>query len=131
MSIPRPGWRTLAIVLAGAGALHFVRPRPYASIVPDALGDPYPWVYASGVAQIACAAALVPVRTRRRGAVATALLFVAVFPANIQMAVDALSSARASDLYKAVAVVRLPLQVPLVLWAVAVARRARRPEAER
>lgn len=131
MSIPRPGWRTLAIVLAGAGALHFVRPRPYASIVPDALGDPYPWVYASGVAEIACAAALVPARTRRHGAVATVLLFVAVFPANIQMAVDALSSARASDAYKAVAVVRLPLQVPLVLWALAVARRARRPEAER
>ena len=129
MSIPRPGWRALAIVLAGAGVLHFVRPRPYASIVPDALGDPYPWVYASGVAEIACAAMLLPARTRRPAAVATALLFVAVFPANIQMAADAMSSPRASDVYKAVSVVRLPLQVPLVLWAVAVARRAGRSEA--
>ena len=116
----------LAIVLAGAGLAHFVRPRPYAAIVPDVLGDPYPWVYASGVAEIACAAALVPARTRRPAGIATALLLVAVFPANVQMAVDAVSSNRASDVYKAVSVARLPVQVPLVLWAVAVARRARR-----
>ena len=125
--IPRPGWRTLAVVLAGAGALHFVRPKPYASIVPDALGDPYPWVYASGVLEMACAAALVPQRTRRPAGIATALLFLAVFPANVQMAVDALSSDRATTVFKTIAVVRLPLQVPLVLWALDVARRARLP----
>ncbi len=131
VSIPRPGWRALAIVLAGAGALHFVRPKPYASIVPDVLGDPYPWVYASGVAEMACAAALVPARTRRPAALAALLLFVAVFPANVQMAVDALASDRASGAYQAIAVARLPLQVPLVLWAWVVARQARRREVRR
>lgn len=131
MNIPRPGWRTLAVVLAGAGALHFVRPKPYASIVPDVLGDPYPWVYVSGVAEIACAAALVPARTRRPAALAALVLFVAVFPANVQMAIDALSSDRASLAFKVIAVARLPLQVPLVLWALDVARRARRPQVAR
>lgn len=131
MSIPRPGWRTLAVVLAGAGALHFVRPKPYASIVPDVLGDPYPWVYVSGVAEMACAAALLPAHTRRPAALAALVLFVAVFPANVQMTVDALSSDRASLVFKVVAVARLPLQVPLVLWAFDVARRARRPQVAR
>jgi uncharacterized membrane protein len=52
---------------------------------------------------------------------ATAALFVAVFPANVVMALDA---ADRSIAYRAAAYARLPVQVPLVLWAVWVARRA-------
>lgn len=118
-----PGWKPLAAVLGVAGALHFVRPQTYASIVPAQLGDPMPWVYASGVAELACAAGLAAARTRRGAALATAVLFVAVFPANVQMAVTALRSDSASTLTQAVSLARLPLQVPLVLWALAVRRR--------
>jgi len=81
-------------------------------------------VYASGVAEIACAAGLALTRTRSRSALATALLFVAVFPANVQMAVSALRSDTASSLTQAITLARLPLQVPLVLWALSVRRRA-------
>lgn len=119
-----PGWTPLSVLLAAAGALHFVRPGPYASIMPSALGDPLPWVYASGVAEIACAVGLTRTRTRRGAALATALLFVAVFPANVQMAVSALRSDTASSLTQAITLARLPLQVPLVLWALSVRRRA-------
>jgi len=119
-----PGWAPLSLLLAGAGTLHFVRPGPYASIVPSALGDPLPWVYASGVAEIACAAGLALTRTRSRTALATALLFVAVFPANVQMAVSGLRSDTASSLRQSILLARLPLQVPLVLWALSVRRRA-------
>jgi len=104
--------------------MHFVKPAPYASIVPSALGDPMPWVYASGVAEIACAAGLAHASTRRMAGLATALLFVVVFPANVQMAVAALRSESASGLTQAVVLARLPLQVPLVLWALSVRRRA-------
>jgi uncharacterized membrane protein len=48
-----------------------------------------------------------------------AVLFVAVFPANIQMAVDWRSRPIADQ---AIAYGRLPLQIPLVLWALAVRR---------
>jgi len=110
----------LAGLLAGAGALHLLVPAPFDAIVPSVLPHPRLWTYASGVVELACAAAVASPRTRPRGAAATALLFVAVFPANVQMALDA-----AGTLDRAVAYARLPLQVPLVLWALQVRRAAR------
>lgn len=118
-----PSWRPLSALLAATGALHFVRPRPFAAIVPRQLGRPLPWVYASGAAELGCAVALAVPRTRRHGGVAAAVLFVAVFPGNLQMAVTAVRSPRASAAYRALTLARLPLQVPLVLWALRVARR--------
>ena len=118
-----PGWTPLSLLLAAAGLLHLVKPDPFASIVPSQLGDPVPWVYASGVAEIACAAGLAATRTRRLSGLATAALFVAVFPANVQMAVTAVRT-DASTLTQVITLARLPLQVPLVLWALAVRRRA-------
>jgi len=123
MALRAPGWTPLSVLPAGAGVLHLAKPQPFAAIVPGALGDPLPWVYVSGVAELACAAGLAAPRTRRAAALATAVLFVAVFPANVQMAVTALR-APPSPMTQAVTVARLPLQVPLVLWALALRRRA-------
>lgn len=111
----------LAGLLTVTGSLHFVVPEPYAEIVPDRLPSPYAVVYVSGVAELLCAAGLAVPRTRRTAAWATALLLVAVFPANVQMALDA---GDRSEAYRWGTYARLPLQVPLVLWAVSVARRA-------
>ena len=109
----------LAGLLAVTGALHFVVPKAFASIVPPALPEPELLVYASGVAELACAAGLAVPRTRRAAGWATAALFLAVFPANVQMALDAGGRSAA---YQAGTWLRLPLQVPLVVWAVSVAR---------
>ncbi|WP_460458455.1 DoxX family protein [Angustibacter peucedani] len=106
------------------GLLHLVAPKPFAAIVPRQLGEPLPWVYGSGVAEIACAAGLLSRRTRPLAALASAGLFVGVFPGNVQMAVTAVRSERASTAYRAGTLARLPLQVPLVLWALGVRRRA-------
>ncbi|MGH8892196.1 MAG: DoxX family protein [Actinomycetes bacterium] len=111
----------LAGLLVVTGSAHFVAPRPYAEIVPAQLPSPYALVYVSGVAELACAVGLVLPRTRRPSGWATALLFVAVFPANIRMAIDAEGR---SDWYRLATFARLPLQLPLVMWAVSVARRA-------
>ena len=108
----------LAALLAGAAVTHFVRPEFYDPIVPHLLPGPVrTWTYVSGAAELAVAAAVAAPRTRRGGALAAALLLVAVFPANVQMAADAHTTAM-----RAVAYARLPLQVPLVLWALAVRR---------
>ena len=116
----------LAGLLATAGVLHLVAPRPFEALIPEALpGPPRAWVLGSGAAELACAAAVALPATRRIGGWATAALFVAVFPGNVQMALD--GGARGVDGWlgsAAVAWARLPLQVPLVLWAVGVARRA-------
>jgi uncharacterized membrane protein len=118
-----PSWRPLAALLAVTGVGHFVVPRPFEAIVPRALGDPKPWVAASGVAELACAAALAAPRTRRAGGLASAVLFLAVFPANVQMTVTAFRSERTSAAYRAATVARLPMQVPLVVHALRIARR--------
>ena len=110
--------RSLAALLLVTGSLHFVVPAPFDAIVPGFLGAPRLWTYASGVAELACAAGLLVPRTRRAAGWACAALFVAVFPANLQMAVDALRG----DGSVLVSLLRLPLQVPLVVCAVYVAR---------
>ncbi|GAC1331639.1 MAG: DoxX family protein [Mycobacteriales bacterium] len=117
----------LAGLLAAAGVTHFVHPDPYARIVPHVLPARRALVALSGVAELGLAAALVVPRTRRLAGWATAGLFVAVFPANVQMALDAGSPGSSGLLGNAtLAWLRLPVQVPLVLWAVFVARTARR-----
>ncbi|CAM5289300.1 DoxX family protein [Streptomyces aurantiogriseus] len=109
----------LAGLLAGMGVTHFAVPRPFDATIPRALpGSPRAWTYGSGVAELALAAGLALPKTRKAAALATAAFFVGVFPANIKMAVD--WRHRPTPL-KAAAIGRLPLQVPLVLWARSVA----------
>lgn len=117
-----PSWRPLALMLAVAGAMHFVAPKVYDPLIPRLLGAPRPWVLGSGVAELVCAAGLAVPRTRKAAAHASAALFVGVFPGNVQMAVTAVRSDKASPAYRALSLARLPLQVPLVLWARRVAR---------
>nr|WP_202425447.1 DoxX family protein [Streptomyces sp. HUCO-GS316] len=111
----------LAGLLATAGVAHFASPRPFDATIPRALpGSPRTWTYASGAVELALAAGLALPRTRKAAALATAAFFVGVFPANVKMAAD--WRHRPAPL-KVAAVGRLPLQVPLVLWARSVARR--------
>lgn len=104
--------------MVGAGLLHLVVPKPYIAIIPKAL--PASWarglVYASGVAEIAGGLALLPRRSRRAAAWFIGALLVAVFPANVEMALD-----RPGVL----TIARLPLQAPLIWWALRIARHPR------
>jgi uncharacterized membrane protein len=107
--------RLLAAFLAGAGATHFALPRFYDAIVPHALpGSPRSWTIGSGLAELGCAAAVANSRTRKLGATAAFVLFIAVFPANVQMAVDWQSEPTPRRI---ASLVRLPLQLPLLVWA--------------
>ena len=111
----------LAGLLATAGVLHLVAPEPFDSIVPRSLpGRPRTWTLLSGVAELAVAAAVANPGTRRLGGLAATGLFAAVFPANVKMAAD---WRHAPPMRRAIAYGRLPLQIPLVLWGLRVARR--------
>ena len=112
--------RSLAGMLAATGVLHFVAPEPFDTIVPHALPGPRRrWTYLSGVVELGVAAAVAAPCTRRCGGLAAAALFVAVFPANVQMAL----AWRDRPLpYRAAAWARLPLQVPLIAWALRASR---------
>ena len=110
----------LGALLAGAAVAHFARPGFFDAIVPEALpGSARMWTYASGVAEGVTGALVLHPRTRRRGGLLAAALFVAVFPANVKQAFD---SADASTGERVATLLRLPLQIPLVLWGLRVAR---------
>lgn len=113
-----------AVALAGmltfTGTVHLVRPQTFDAALPAWLpGTKRAWALGSGVAELVCAGLVALPRTRRVGGWATAALFVAVFPGNVHMVTTA-RTPRA----RAVTVARLPLQVPLVLWALRVASNA-------
>ncbi|MEV7419118.1 MauE/DoxX family redox-associated membrane protein [Streptomyces sp. NPDC089919] len=120
MTATRRSARLLSGLLITAGVAHFAAPRQFDAIVPKALpGSPRTWTQVSGVVELAIGAAIAAPPTRRVGALAAAGLFAAVFPANVQMAYD--WRHRPAPL-RAAALARLPLQVPLVLWALRVHR---------
>lgn len=104
--------RFLTGLCAGMGVLHFVKPEPFDGLIPSALpGTPRAWTYASGVAELATAALLACPRTRRAGGRAATVLFVGVFPGNVQMAWD---WRHRPWYWQAVSLGRLPLQLSLV-----------------
>lgn len=97
----------LAGLLVVTGILHFVAPEPYVRIIPKALPTDWarPLVYASGVAELVGGIGLTPRSTRRPFGWFVVAVLVALFPANVQMAVDTPNVAT---------ILRLPLQVPLI-----------------
>ena len=110
--------KNLSRFLAGAGVAHFVVPQFFDDIVPRALpGPPRVWTHLSGAAEIGVAAAIAYRPTRKVGALLAAGLFVAVFPGNLQMAWDWRTR---KPQEQAAAFGRLPLQIPLVVWALRV-----------
>jgi uncharacterized membrane protein len=115
---------SLAALLAGAGATHFAVPKFYDAMIPEPLpGTPRMWTYGSGAVELVTAGAVVLPRTRRAGGLAAALLFAGVLPGNIKMALDARRSDSAA--YRVGTILRLPMQAPLIAWALKVRRSAR------
>lgn len=113
----------LSVVLVGAGILHFVIPRSYQRIVPRFLGHAPFLVAASGVVELLAGALVAVPRTRRLGAGVAFLLFIVVWPANVQMAIDA--GRPDAGLSALITWLRVPLQIPLLVWAWRLARPAR------
>ena len=110
----------MGVWLIGMGVLHFAAPKPFDGIVPVELpGSQRFYTYASGVAEVGTGALLVAPRTRRLGAAAAIALFVGVFPGNVNMV--RLWKDKPLPM-KAIAIARLPLQVPMITQALKVYR---------
>ncbi len=112
----------LAAIFATSGSVHLVRPQAFAAIMPRFIPVRHHrnLIYLSGLFELAAAAGLV--RRTRWAAPAAVAILAAVFPANVQMALDAGSGRHpgAAD-RPALAWGRLPLQLPMV-WAALQAR---------
>jgi uncharacterized membrane protein len=103
-----------------AGLMHFLKPRPYVAIVPDALPRKREIVFASGVAEMAGGAGVLVPPTRRVAGWWLIATLLAIFPANVNMAVN---SERFRKVPEPLGWVRLPLQALLIGWVWRVAVR--------
>jgi uncharacterized membrane protein len=110
----------LGAFFLAAGSLHFLRPKPYVAIVPDALPRKLELVYASGIAELAGGALVLPKRTRRTAGWWLIATLIAVFPANVNMAVNA---DRFRSVPEPLLWARLPVQGLLIAWVWRVAVR--------
>ncbi len=115
----------MAVLYVAAGVNHFWHVQEYENIMPPYL----PWhtalIYISGALEIVLGLLLIPAPTRRFAALGIIVLLVAIFPANVQMAVN---FAHVHNPYLWITIVRLPLQVLLIwiAWRYYMARPARR-----
>jgi uncharacterized membrane protein len=104
-------------MFASSGTVHLVRPQAFAALMPRAIPDKHHrnLIYLSGLFELVCAFGLF--RRTAWAAPASVVILGAVFPANLQMALDAGSGRNpgATDKHL-VAWGRLPLQIPMV-WA--------------
>ena len=109
----------LAVLMIGIGILHFTVPAPFVSIVPAWLPAPLALVVVSGFFEVLGGVGLLVRRARRAASFGLVALYVAVFPANINMAIH-------PELGHGIPVwslwARLPLQVVLIAWALWVGR---------
>jgi uncharacterized membrane protein len=118
----------LAGLFLTSGTTHLVKPELFEPMVPRALPRRREIVYASGVAELACAAGLLHPRTRRYAGWASAALLLVVFPGNVQMSANYGKRAqRRHDTPSRAAfagtLARLPMQLPLVRAALRAAGR--------
>jgi uncharacterized membrane protein len=114
----------LATFLSFTGVAHFIVRDRFNPLIPPWLpGNATFYTYASGVAELAVAIGLFIPRTRRLAGSGAVLLFLSVYPGNIYMAYDWRDRDFSQQL---VAYLRLPFQIPLIWWAVSIARKTPR-----
>lgn len=108
----------LRVVLGGsmvlAGINHFVNPKLYLMIMPSYLPWHRPLVALSGVCEIGLGLLVFVPRFRRAAGWGLIALLVAVFPANLHMA---LNPERFAPIPVWALWLRLPLQAVLIAWA--------------
>jgi uncharacterized membrane protein len=119
----------LAIAISFVGIMHFAAPAPFVKIVPSSLPHPLLLVYISGFFEIAGGIGLLVPRLRQAAAWGLILLFVAVFPANINMAINQIDLPGIPD-SSILRWGRLPLQAVLIAWAWWYAKPELRPHSQ-
>lgn len=124
--------KLLAGFFVMGGTLHFLLPQAYANIIPPWLPAPLFLVLLSGTCEIAGGLGVLQPRFQRAAGLGLIALSIAVFPANVQMLLNA-HAEHQSLLSQLLLALRLPLQIPLVywIWRTAVAHHEHQPILQR
>jgi len=104
----------LSVLFVGAGVNHFANPSVYVEIMPPYLPAHLELVYLSGICEVLGGLGVLPRALRPLAGRGLVLLLVAIFPANLHMALH-------PELFPGVPAwalaARLPLQLALIAWA--------------
>jgi uncharacterized membrane protein len=122
--MPRVSSAAVAALFTSAGVMHFAKPDFFEAIVPDWFPDAKLANRVSGAAEIVLGLGMLAPQTRRASALGLLALTVAVFPANIDMAVnnvevkpdDGRMTRRVGTATGPQNWIRLPMQLPLAWW---------------
>lgn len=112
MKLPWGSW-VVIIAFTLSGVLHLINPSGFYWLFPEWVPQQELLVYLSGIAELIAALGLV--LKFRFAPVLTALVLLAIWPANWWFAID--SSANGETWVAILSWIRLPLQVPLIYWA--------------
>jgi uncharacterized membrane protein len=104
----------MGVFFAVAGVAHFAATQLYLRAMPAYLPEPRVLVLVSGAAEIAGGIGVMIPVTRRAAAWGLVLLLIAVLPANVWMAQH---SENFAEIPHWALWARLPLQLPLIWWA--------------
>ncbi len=111
----RRGFRwLLAVALIVQGINHFIMDEGMIAMIPDYLPEPALLVYLSGIAEVLLGTLVFVPRLRALAGWGIIALLVAVFPANLEMA---LHPGRWPAVPEVFLWIRLPFQLVFMLWA--------------
>jgi uncharacterized membrane protein len=113
----------VSLLFIVGGIMHFVKSAMYARIVPAWLPYPMFMIYLSGFFEVLGGIGVLIPQFRRAAGIGLILLLLAVFPANINMAIHA---ADFPEQFRWLIWMRLPMQLLIIAW-VAWATNSRRP----
>lgn len=122
LTLPREGWAKRSVrwlaaaAMVAIGVTHFTSPEGFVKIVPAFLPAPLALVYVSGFFEIAGGVGLLFERTRRLAGHGLIALYVSVFPANINMAVNEIQPT-GGHISPALMWLRLPFQILFIAIA--------------
>ncbi|WP_236634840.1 DoxX family protein [Alteribacter lacisalsi] len=112
-----------SVLLFAAGVLHFVHERSFRRIVPKQLPFRRAIVLVSGAFEILFSILLWVKKGQRLTSKLLAIFMIVVFPANIYMAVKKISFIPGKTTNPLILRLRLPLQIPLILGALALGKK--------
>lgn len=103
----------LAIAFVIAGANHFFDPATYLSMMPPWLPAPEWMNWISGAAEIAGGIGILIPRLRNAAAIGLILLLIAIFPANLHIALNGWAG---MEIPHWILIARLPFQLLFIAW---------------
>jgi uncharacterized membrane protein len=106
----------LAVAMIAIGLVHFLAPGGFVRIVPEWLPAPLVLVLVSGFFEIAGGVGLLIPAVRRAAGLGLIALYLAVFPANIHMAMSDVQPT-GFHIPEAILWARLPFQALFIAWA--------------